>query len=451
MKIKRGWIYVLLVSAALALAGCGESKAGTITTGRYHHPQNATATEKTTEEGGTPTETEDKTAIPTELFLIRWNDMRSEGMILEQLASGKQYMYEYSVVTRFLDKYGNSASASDFDPGKIVILGGKDSAGRLEQVQISDQVWEYPNVKRFSVDEERGVFEIAGTSYSFDESVYVNSDGNLVALGELTELDTLRVIGLDKRVLSVSITTGHGELQLSNTELFEGSYIQIGQKIFAKITPDMKIELPEGEYTVAVANNGYGGSTDIKISRGYTEQLDLDTLKGEGPKYGKILFAVDVEGAILQIDGEVVDYKEVVPVQYGVHTITVTADAYQPYSKRLYVNSKEATIVISLTGENTAASGSNTGTNANAGTGLQDGGQTASEAAGMAGSLAGSQSGNRTAGAGTGSASANTGGIDEAELNAIIDGILNKEENSETSNYLTTLTELLSSITGEKN
>ncbi|MDD6058253.1 MAG: hypothetical protein PUB98_08370, partial [Clostridiales bacterium] len=127
------------------------------------------------------------------------------------------------------------------------------------------------------------------------------------------------------------------------------------------------------------------------------------------------------------------------------------ADAYQPYSKRLYVNSKEATIVISLTGENTAASGSNTGTNANAGTGLQDGGQTASEAAGMAGSLAGSQSGNRTAGAGTGSASANTGGIDEAELNAIIDGILNKEENSETSNYLTTLTELLSSITGEKN
>ena len=70
-------------------------------------------------------------------------------------------------------------------------------------------------------------------------------------------------------------------------------------KVFAQITGEMTIEIPEGTYTAAVANNGYGGSTEITITRGQETVLDLETLKGEGPKYGSILFAVNVEGAWL--------------------------------------------------------------------------------------------------------------------------------------------------------
>lgn len=76
--------------------------------------------------------------------------------------------------------------------------------------------------------------------------------------------------------------------------------------MFAQITGEMTIEIPEGTYTAAVANNGYGGSTEITITRGQETVLDLETLKGEGPKYGSILFAVNVEGAWLQVDGQLV-------------------------------------------------------------------------------------------------------------------------------------------------
>lgn len=84
------------------------------------------------------------------------------------------------------------------------------------------------------------------------------------------------------------VTTGHGELALTNTDLFEGSFIQIGSKIFAEVTKDMTMELPAGTYTVTVANNGYGGSTELTIESGRTETLDLNTLKGAGPKFGNI-------------------------------------------------------------------------------------------------------------------------------------------------------------------
>lgn len=70
-------------------------------------------------------------------------------------------------------------------------------------------------------------------------------------------------------------------MELRNTSVFEGSFIQVGSKIFAQITHNMKLEIPEGTYTVTVANEGYGGSTEVEIARGEVCTLDLDELKGE--------------------------------------------------------------------------------------------------------------------------------------------------------------------------
>lgn len=449
MKIKRMRLLLILCMACTAffLAACGGKKDNSLVTGQYYYPKQEEAedtveaeTEKSTEIG-----TEQETKIGTDVFLITENDMQAECIILEQLASGKQYMYFYSVTTQFLDKYGNRATVSDFEPGRVITVGKKDIQGRLMQAQLSDTVWEYPNVTRYSVDEERGIFTIADTKYSYDEDVFVHSDGGTLRLSDLTELDTLRIVGIGKKILSVSVTTGHGELCLANTEIFEGSFIQIGSKIFSEITHDMKMELPEGVYTVAVANNGYGGSAEIEIKRGKETVLDLDTLKGEGPKTGNILFAVDVAGAVLQIDGKVVDYSQAVPLQYGIHTLTVSADSYDTYSKKLFVNSEKATIVIGLSGENSTAATDAAETNQDA-AGTDDGNATGSvtESDNLAGSLAGSHS------AGTTTGQATTNATSEAELDAIVNSLLEDDEDDSNADYLSTLTELLKSLTSSE-
>ena len=443
LKIKRmHTLFVILAAcAAILLTGCGSGREGSFVTGKHYH--SAQDNEEDKEETDTIEETEssDETVIGTDIFVILQNDMREECLILEQLASGKQYMYYYSVTTRFLDKYGNRATVSDFEPGRVMTVGSKDIKGRLLEAQLSDQVWEYPDVTRYSVDEERGVFTIAGSNYSYDTNLFVHSDGNRKQLSDLTELDTLRIVGIGKKILSVSITTGHGKLRLENTELFEGSFIQIGSKIFSEITYNMSMELPEGTYVVAVANNGYGGSTEIEIKQGKETVLDLDTLKGEGPRTGNILFAVDVVGAQLLIDGEVVDYSQPVPLQYGVHTLTVSADSYDTYSKKLFVNSEKATIVIGLSGDDSGTtSGTGTSNAENSqGTASSDGNTTG--AGSLAGSLAGSHSTSNSSGT-----TVNAGS--DAELDAIVDSLLDDEEDDSTSDYLSTLTELLSSLAG---
>lgn len=347
----RKLIYILVISilSMIMMAGCGQ-QTRPVSTAQYYNPAKETVADTEEAEGAGA-----KTSIGTDLYLIIGNDMTNEQLNLKQLASGKQYLYVYSLSTDFQDKYGNSATTVDFEPGRVIHVGKKDGEGRLMQAQIADEVWEYSDITKYSVDTERGIFKIADSKYSYDADLFVESNGEKIRLSDLNEKDEIRVVGIGTKILSVSVTTGQGTLELKNTSVFEGSFIQVGSKIFAQITHNMKLEIPEGTYTVTVANEGYGGSTEVEIARGEVCTLDLDELKGEGPKTGSITFYIDVEGATLSIDGDTVDYSAPVVLTYGVHELHAEADGYDDFDKKLFVNSAAANIDISLTGESTAS------------------------------------------------------------------------------------------------
>lgn len=347
----RKLIYILVISilSMIMMAGCGQ-QTRPISTAQYYNPAKETVADTEEAEGAGA-----KTSIGTDLYLIIGNDMTNEQLNLKQLVSGKQYLYVYSLSTDFQDKYGNSATTVDFEPGRVIHIGKKDGEGRLLQAQIADEVWEYSDITKYSVDTERGIFKIADSKYSYDADLFVESNGEKIRLSDLNEKDEIRVVGIGTKILSVSVTTGQGTLELKNTSVFEGSFIQVGSKIFAQITHNMKLEIPEGTYTVTVANEGYGGSKEVEIARGEICTLDLDELKGEGPKTGSITFYIDVEGATFSIDGDTVDYSAPVVLTYGVHELHAEADGYDDFDKKLFVNSAAANIDISLTSESTTS------------------------------------------------------------------------------------------------
>lgn len=349
MLRKLRYMFYSIILSMILLAGCGQ-QTRPVSTAQYYNPAKETAADTEEAEGAGA-----KTSIGTDLYLIIGNDMTNEQLNLKQLVSGKQYLYVYSLSTDFQDKYGNSATTVDFEPGRVIHIGKKDGEGRLLQAQIADEVWEYSDITKYSVDTERGIFKIADSKYSYDADLFVESNGEKIRLSDLNEKDKIRVVGIGTKILSVSVTTGQGILELRNTSVFEGSFIQVGSKIFAQITHNMKLEIPEGTYTVTVANEGYGGSTEVEIARGEVCTLDLDELKGEGPKTGSITFYIDVEGATLSIDGDTVDYSAPVVLTYGVHELHAEADGYDDFDKKLFVNSAAANIDISLIGESTAS------------------------------------------------------------------------------------------------
>lgn len=337
-KIIQYMIGVVFLLALVMLIGCGKE---TVDDGMtYFHHSIADQTEADTQE-----------TQQQEVYLITGIDQTEESLRLYRYANGMEYRFYYGTGTQFLDKYGNRSTMAAFPLGSLVTIGEQTLDGTLSEVQLSDEAWVYEDITRFSVNEEKNMLMIADRKYRYKDNTYVFSGDEKVDMTGIRQGDTLTVVGIDKQILSVNITTAQGTLALKNTSLFEGSFLQLGKKIFTEITPDLTLQVPEGKYTLTVANNGWGGSKKIKIKRGKTTIVDLNELKGEGPQYGKIKFSIDVEDALLLVDGKQTETGKMLKLTYGSHDVTVYADGYDVWKRNLYVNSPEATIIIKLKDE----------------------------------------------------------------------------------------------------
>lgn len=337
-KIIQYMICVVFLLALVMVSGCGKE---TVDDGMtYFHHSIADQTEADTQE-----------TQQQEVYLITGIDQTEESLRLYRYADGMEYRFYYGTGTQFFDKYGNRSTMAAFPLGSLVTIGEQTLDGTLSEVQLSDEAWVYEDITRFSVNEEKNMLMIADRKYRYKDNTYVFSGDEKVDMTGIRQGDTLTVVGIDKQILSVNITTAQGTLALKNTSLFEGSFLQLGKKIFTEITPDLTLQVPEGKYTLTVANNGWGGSKKIKIKQGKTTTVDLNELKGEGPQYGKIKFSIDVEDALLLVDGKQTETGKTLKLTYGSHDVTVYADGYDVWKRNLYVNSPEATIIIKLKDE----------------------------------------------------------------------------------------------------
>lgn len=294
-------------------------------------------------------------------YLILRNDTVLQELYVYSYENCEEYRYRYNLYTEFLDRYDNHASLSHFTTGRVVCLEMDKAKRELSKIKISDKVWEMTDITRYTVDERLQTLTIGNDKYSLRDTVYF-SDENRIGPEEIKEKDELMLIGKDKKILSVVVTTGQGILALVNTSKevdFDGGYIQIGTKYFSRIRGEMELEVKEGTYTVSVTSpDGYGDSTELTITRGTTLTLDLATLQGEGPKKGQITFVIDEESAVLKVDNVEVSLEEPLSLKYGLHTFLITAEGYEPYSRYLFVNSEKAkvTILLSQVGTKTESS-----------------------------------------------------------------------------------------------
>lgn len=337
---KRGLICFLTFLLLLAFGGCKKEKQEPFF---YRAPSQKQVTEEKTDE------TDKKE------YVVRELNMADETITVLSTQTGRLTRCKYDLGTKFLDKYGNNCSAVHFSVGQVVKLGEKDEKSVLESVQLSDEVWVYEDVQKYSIDVDRGVFTIGETNYRMTDKLVIYSGDAEMSPDALGEDDTLQVIGKDKDIISVVVTTGHGYIQLVNSTLFQDSMICIGNRIFTTITGDMKLEVPEGTYAVTVANNGYGGTAEYTVTRNETTTIDLNELKGSGPKLCKLKFESEVAGVSVYVDGKQITVGEETEVTYGAHKLSVVAEGYESWQKTLVVNSESATIALDLAEEEKAS------------------------------------------------------------------------------------------------
>lgn len=275
-------------------------------------------------------------------------DYEKQTVTLQAVSDGTRYVLNYNGGTLIDSAYGNPITMDRLQQGELVKASFYYKNARLKElVQIQD-AWEIEGADEVQIDRLNNRMQVFGKNYRFNEKIAVFSEEMEIDLSQVHETDVLTVRGIGNQVYSIMVESGHGYIVLRGYDSFVGGWVEVGNRIITTIKEDMIIVAPEGEYRLVVEKNGFGGYKDIVVKRDMETEVDVSDLKEAALQTGNIRFHIEPDGAELKIAGAVTDYSELVPLEYGVYKVTVTAEGYETYQNNLTVDSLLKSVEISL-------------------------------------------------------------------------------------------------------
>ncbi len=264
------------------------------------------------------------------------------------LTVGKRYTLSMDGTTRLYDKYGESISLEQVEPGDVVDITFLKSKKHLTTLQKSRRAWSQTNVERYEINTARGEISIGSGIYKLTSNTQYFSGNENIEIMDISSTDVLSFQGIDSQILTVCVEKGHGFLRLANYEDFVGGWIEIGQKQIERITEGMLLVVPEGSYKVNVSHKGGSGTADVVIGRGEETVLDVGDFDIQNTQKGSVLFSLSPSGAELYIDGARKDASRPVALEYGLHQVVAKAAGYHSITQYIRVDKDSTKFNIKL-------------------------------------------------------------------------------------------------------
>ncbi len=333
----------MTVVSFMALAACGNP-------GRPQPGRQEVETENTEDKGTGFTAANVDSYDSADTAILMQKNKNDSSVTFWNLTVGKTYTLSYDGTTQFKDKYGESLSLDQLNPGDIVDVTFLKSKKHLTTLQIHSETWTLDQVVSFEFDRQRGEVTVGQEpqKLKITNNTKFFSDGRSIDISELNPVDTLSFQGIDSEVLTVRIQRGHGYLRLSGDEKFIGGWIEIGQSLIQRITEDMLLPVPEGTYSVLISKDGNEGEKTAEIRRNEETVVDISDLEVAEPEMGTILFSLTPSSAKLYVDGEKTDVSAPISLTYGIHQLIARADGYQTLTQYVRVGEPSAGLDIVL-------------------------------------------------------------------------------------------------------
>lgn len=276
--------------------------------------------------------------------------------------SDKLFELDYTDRTPIHGKHGNLMTLAQIPLGEILDVTYSIHSRELVDLTISNEAWTFTDVTKFEINEEEGRMDIAGSTYKLPKTAIVSYRDELASFMDVTNVDTLIVKGYGRKVCSVIVDRGHGYVRLQNDSYFEGGWIEIGQEIIKKVTEEMLIPVPEGDYHVRLTNRGYAAEQDVTIERDKESVIDLSKVDIKEVAIGHVEFDIDPDYAQLFIDGQITDFDERIPIEFGIHHIHVELAGYKSVDTNIRISDQYANVEIALEEESSSSSSSDRST-----------------------------------------------------------------------------------------
>lgn len=279
---------------------------------------------------------------------------------------GRTYTLSYNGTTSIQNKYGDELVAGQLKSGDYVYVAFVKDQKFAKTIQLSDEANTHTTVKTFEFNYAGRKITFDGETYTLDKNMAVLSQGNQIELEEINAVDTLKVVEKDHKVYGITVENGHGYVRLTNYESFVGGWIEIGS-VIQKVTEEMLLAVPEGDYTMYISNQGVIGNKEVSVKVGEEVEVDVADLQTEVEKQnGTLIFTISPQDATLLIDGVEMDYSKPVELSCGIHQIRVKATGYTTKTQYIKVGTGTANLNIQLEqGDEDASDDSSTSVSSN--------------------------------------------------------------------------------------
>ena len=138
----------ITVAAMMVMTSCAASSDSTAPSGEVSVSRKPGIPK--TDEPKTP-EGEETTVDTTELYIVQLLNTKKEKIFLKNLYTGREYVYRYSLMTDFLDKYGGDTNVTAFGPGRVVNITESGRDRTLETVRAANDVWTYDDIVKYEM------------------------------------------------------------------------------------------------------------------------------------------------------------------------------------------------------------------------------------------------------------------------------------------------------------
>ncbi|MCD8038155.1 MAG: PEGA domain-containing protein [Lachnospiraceae bacterium] len=267
---------------------------------------------------------------------------------LQNIATSKRYTLNYSGTTAAYNKYGEAISMQQLKEGSVVTVRFYKSTKALSYIQENTDAFSFLALSGYELDLQNGKITVGGTAYTMSSSVVVVSDGAETEPWELNAVDVISMWGYQDRIYGINVEKGHGYLRLQNEDYFVGGWIDVGDKVVKKIEEDMLLVVPEGTYSAMVSNNGSSATQEITFARNEEMLWDLGDVEITVVQTGKVIFTLTPVTAAVTIDGAAVDTSQPVELEYGIHSMRVSADGYDTVAQYIKVAEPSASVNVEL-------------------------------------------------------------------------------------------------------
>ncbi len=261
---------------------------------------------------------------------------------------GRKYTLSMDGTTRLYDKYGDAVSVQQIQMGDIVDITFLKAKKHLTTMRQSASAWVYTDVERYEMDPLRSEVTIGSEIYKLTSDTQYLSEGRNIEVMDLNAADVLSFQGIGNQILTVRVEKGHGYLRLLNDEKFVGGWIEVGKSVIRRITEDMLLLVPEGEYQVNISHKGGGGVKSAVIGRNEETALDIGDLEVPEPQTGMVLFSLTPSQAELYLDGTKVDASAPVTLEYGLHQLIARAEGYHSVTQYIRVAQESVSYAVTL-------------------------------------------------------------------------------------------------------